>query len=428
MSEDASTIQAAEAKPSVSPSASSQPVMSPETAVPDTSNQETPRVTAPNATLTPIPFQADKGHKLDQAATTKTASENVPASLHALARFEFEPGKGNEGTKILMVEWEDTDTRRLHVHGGSWSVEWEGKRAVMTGTSSAKDDVKDNAEPQTNDDTRRFYFMLPPGATIPPVITLKYTPPPATSLQAQGTTFSAIKVGSHHPEAAQVTVNPLPAIYPPSLGVTARSAGKKGVLHTLWAKKRLRSLAKEIQEEEQYNLEGIALEMARTERAWILENFGVTEARVENREVREQMVDYPTTPLPSLKNPGSPTSPRLTEKLRGLKLGTSDKVLAGGKDGSSLRSLRQKLHTYRESWLIKQKQVSHTSAYLTTILCRQKHLTSPSHLSARSAIHQFPLPKHPLPQPFQTHHLFSLPAANTLLPPPRTSMSSASPL
>jgi hypothetical protein len=30
----------------------------------------------------------------------------------ALARFEFEAGKANEGTKILMIEWEDDDLTR----------------------------------------------------------------------------------------------------------------------------------------------------------------------------------------------------------------------------------------------------------------------------------------------------------------------------
>ena len=31
------------------------------------------------------------------------------SSSNALARFEFEPGKGKNGTKVLMVEWEEDD-------------------------------------------------------------------------------------------------------------------------------------------------------------------------------------------------------------------------------------------------------------------------------------------------------------------------------
>jgi hypothetical protein len=38
--------------------------------------------------------------------------------------FEFEAGKGNDGTKILMIEWEDDDLTRSKTDG-SWHVSWD---------------------------------------------------------------------------------------------------------------------------------------------------------------------------------------------------------------------------------------------------------------------------------------------------------------
>ncbi len=226
-------------------------------------------------------------------------------SITAFARFEFELGKGNEGTKILMVEWEDDDFTRPAA--GSWHVSWDGKKTVLP------------ADEQTNEHTRRFYFMLGPGVTIPPTVTLTYEPPPESASTAK------------RPDSVQM--NPLPAIFPPELGSTARQAGKKGVLHTIWAKKRLQVLEKEIREEEQYNLESIALEMAMQEREWIETNFGVA---AKPRELSLGSLgsstssgsSYPGGPL-SPTSPRSPTSGRrLSEKLRGLKLGTSERELA----------------------------------------------------------------------------------------------------
>lgn len=218
-------------------------------------------------------------------------------SIDALARFEFEAGKGNDGTKILMVEWEDDDlTRDL---AGSWHVSWDGKKSVLP------------ADERTNEHTRRFYFMLPPGVTIPPIISLTYEPPPNSA--------STLK----KPETIQI--NPLPAIFAPELGVTARTAGKKGVLHTIWAKKRMKMLEKEIQQESEYNLEGIALEMAVQEKEWIESNFGVG-ARPTSINIAPAG-HYPSGPL----GPTSPISPttgrRLSEKLKGLKLGTTENEL-----------------------------------------------------------------------------------------------------
>jgi hypothetical protein len=226
-------------------------------------------------------------------------------SITALARFEFEAGKGNEGTKILMVEWEDDDLTRSPA--GSWHVSWEGKTTVLP------------ADEQTNENTCRFYFLLPPGVMIPPVVTLTYIPHPESA--------STIKI------LDSIQINPLPAIFPAELGATARTAGKKGVLHTIWAKKRLQALENEIREEFVNNAEGIALHMAIQEKEWIETNFGVS---------------YPYAPQNVLPSPSSsssypPTTPvsptggrKLGEKLKGLKLETSEKDLAKRAEGMAI--------------------------------------------------------------------------------------------
>lgn len=232
----------------------------------------------------------------DSAALETPRVPSRLLSITALARFEFEAGKGNEGTKILMVEWEDDDLTRST---GTWHVSWDGKQTVLP------------ADEQTSDHIRRCYFLLSPGTTIPPVVTLAYEPPPSSAATVK------------KPDSVQV--NPLPAIFPPELGATARAAGKKGVLHTIWAKKRLQALEKEIKEESKYNLEGVALEMALQEKEWIETNFGVG----------SRLPPLQTTNVSSLNSvPLSPTTPlspgggrKLTEKLKGLKLGTSEKDL-----------------------------------------------------------------------------------------------------
>ncbi|KAJ5784520.1 uncharacterized protein N7503_009732, partial [Penicillium pulvis] len=223
-------------------------------------------------------------------------------SITALARFEFEAGKGNEGTKILMVEWEDDDLTRSSAEG-SWHVSWAGKTTVLP------------ADDRPTDSTRRFYFLLGPGITIPPVITLSYEPPKDTV---------ASTPSSKAREALQL--NPLPAIFPPELGATGRAAGKKGVLHTIWGKKRLRVLDDEISREAKNNAEGIALHMAVQEKEWIEDNFGIGSRAVDGiasgHDSSNSSSVYPATPV-------SPVSGRkLSEKLKGLKLQTSEKDLS----------------------------------------------------------------------------------------------------
>ncbi|KAG2414964.1 hypothetical protein HFD88_006152 [Aspergillus terreus] len=227
--------------------------------------------------------------------------QNSQLAISALARFEFEAGKANDGTKILMIEWHDDDLpiQPSTAGPGSWHVSWEGKQAVLP------------ADERTSDNTRRVYFLLPPHATIPPVVTLSYaahpTNTPDTTKTTSATTDNAIQL------------NPLPAIFPPELGATGRAAGKKGVLHTIWAKKRLQSLEQEIREECRHNVEGIALHMALQEKEWIETNFGLDNNSNSNNAAPVHDPSYPMGPA----TPVSPTSGgKLGEKLKGLKLQT----------------------------------------------------------------------------------------------------------
>ncbi|KAJ5671556.1 hypothetical protein N7507_000683 [Penicillium longicatenatum] len=236
-------------------------------------------------------------------------------SITALARFEFEAGKGNEGTKILMVEWEDDDLNRSAVEG-SWHVSWTGKNTVIP------------ADDRPSDSLRRFYFLLPPNVTIPPVVTLSYEP------RATAKTDDAPYVPKSGRDSFQL--NPLPAIFPPELGATGRAAGKKGVLHTIWAKKRLRVLDREIEEECLNNAEGVALHMAAQEKEWIETNFGVI---IRGGEVISTSQDTSSSTSLHPTGPATPVSPvsgrKLTDKLKGLKLQTSEKDLAGSGNDSS---------------------------------------------------------------------------------------------
>ncbi|KAI9665030.1 MAG: hypothetical protein M1821_006478 [Bathelium mastoideum] len=237
--------------------------------------------------------------KIPSAANTPGTDEVESPSLSnptALARFEFEAGRSKDGTKILMVEWEDDENTRNA--RGDWRISWESKSTVL----SACDCVA------TSSDLHRFYFLLGPGAPVPSLVSL---------------TFEAKDSESRTPVVW--TTNPLPAIFPPELGASAREAGKKGVLHTIWGKKRLSALQTEIEAESKNNVEGVALQMAIQEKEWIEQNFGIT---------ARPSISIPYAQNGPSQQPTSPTSPRtpgggrLAEKLRGLKLGTTESALS----------------------------------------------------------------------------------------------------
>lgn len=220
------------------------------------------------------------------------------SSSNALARFEFEPGRSKDGTKVLMVEWEDDETTKNIA--GDWEVSWEGKKTVLP----AQDPARGQGEEAP---VNRLYFMLGSGVSVP------------TSVKLQR--------GS-----VQWRTNPLPAIFSPELGTTSRQAGKKGVLHTIWAKKRLQVLQKEIDSESKTNTEGIGLEMAIAEKGWIEDNFGVL-ARPSAIGIPGHGAMASAMAAAHLNSPASPRSPgggRLMDKLKGLKLGTSANELSGG--------------------------------------------------------------------------------------------------
>lgn len=240
-----------------------------------------------------------------------------PSSAFALSRFEFETDtKGNQGTKILMVEWDaagaavtaGSSITSVVENGGEsekgkpakddlsdWEVSWEGKDAA-TVLPIRDSDVKDA--------TRRVYFLLPPGASIPTIVNI-----------------------SKKSGLVELRTKPMPAIFPE--GLVSEEKGTRGVLHTLWAKKRLQELETEIADEMKDNGEGIGLEMALQERQWIVDHFGLS----------FDMSSAEAIPLPP--NPGSPASPRspiggrLGEKLKGLKLATSPAEMAAAKEGKS---------------------------------------------------------------------------------------------
>jgi len=157
------------------------------------------------------------------AADTELADATAQLGLAASSRFEFEATKGNEGTKILLVEWDTSpataqqdeppvsneeatnetgSTTEVAKAGnitssntvGDWEVSWEGKRATF---------------PTRDRDAgtrKRVYFLLPPGAHVPPVVMITHT------------------------SGTKLATKPLPAIFPEGL---APETGSLGVLRRL---------------------------------------------------------------------------------------------------------------------------------------------------------------------------------------------------
>ncbi|KAI0402062.1 hypothetical protein F4802DRAFT_388833 [Xylaria palmicola] len=217
-----------------------------------------------------------------------TESPTSPSSTNALARFEFEIGRGNEGTKVLMVEWDcsHADGPELGSHDREgWVVSWEEKSAAY----ALNDDDKGPSS------TLRVYFLLPEKAPVPPSVAI-----------------------SHSLTGRTLTTKCMPAIFAPGLGVSPPDPGKRGVLHTVWAKKRLLELEEEIERELLTNSEGVALEMAIQEKQWLIDHFGVMNLGAQIRPA----------PPPTPHSPRSPMGGRLGEMLKGLKLSTSQTDLA----------------------------------------------------------------------------------------------------
>ncbi|KAG6056899.1 hypothetical protein E4U17_001864 [Claviceps sp. LM77 group G4] len=261
-------------------------------------------------------------------APPRSAAEVSAGSAH-MARFEF----SDLGTKILMVEWHpyepspslsslpssaspnnsttsDTTVPGPTVAGrgarsvtppsdtaapgpaavrqstgmeaAGWEVSWPGKSTFLPAreTDDEDDDV-DETGPR-----RRVYFLLPPEASVPAQVTI--TPPGRTP----------------------ILVKPLPAIFPSGFNL---ETGPLGVLHTLWAKKRLSQLEREMEAEMRANTESVGLEMVMAEKDWIVTNF--LEAKPP-----PVLCDGASEVHVPLRSPGPGRS---ADKLKGLRLGTS---------------------------------------------------------------------------------------------------------
>lgn len=256
-----------------------------------------------------------------------------PSSAFTLSRFEFETGtKGNEGTKILMVEWDVAAAKKVGKKEGEekheeeealvvekaniddWEVKWEGKETLLVLP------IRDTDAPET---TCRIYFLLPPKAPIPTLVTISFISPPKSGGQEDSAAAAVAQPDLH--------TKPLPAIFPEGLQVNEEK-GTRGVLHTIWAKKRLEQLEAEIVAEMKKNGESVGLEMAYQEKQWIVDHFGL---QIDTSSA--EAIPLPPQSPNSATSPASPRSPiggRLGEKLKGLKLATSPAGLAAAKEGT----------------------------------------------------------------------------------------------
>lgn len=238
------------------------------------------------------------------AAETSDIMTDPEAATTHLARFEF--SSDGSGTKILMVEWATpkTTARTGAAPGATstadpesfgWDIAWPGKSTNLPANDSDQ-----------NGSYRRVFFLLPPDASIPSTVTI--TPTIKGPVEPEAGSSSA---------SDRLEIKPLPAIFPPDF---ERETGSRGVLHTLWAKRRLAELDKEMDAELRKNAESVGLEMALAEKQWITDNF-------LSKSVRPQTITIPPAASggDSLASPISPRSPggRLGEKLKGLRLATT---------------------------------------------------------------------------------------------------------
>ncbi|KAI5862672.1 hypothetical protein GGS23DRAFT_605566 [Durotheca rogersii] len=282
--------------------------------------EPTPSATGSGSGSLRIPKPSDVVPSSSPDVAEVVDSPTSPASPDALARFEFEAGRGNDGSKILMVEWDPAPTAE-----DGWVVTWEGKRATFPVSERVEPDGDENgskngaANKKSNGDDeggkrrhqqqrrQRIYFLLPSGATVPPAVTI-----------------------THAASGRALTARSMPAIFAPGLGIGTRDAGRRGVLHTAWARLRAGQLQDEIRRELRDNSESVGLEMAVQERLWIIDHFGLDDLLAEASAAAASRARSEAEPRPpvSPQSPRSPVGGRLGEKLKGLKLATSPTELA----------------------------------------------------------------------------------------------------
>lgn len=268
----------------------------------------------------------------DLSGVNVVETPTSPSSAFTLSRFEFETGtKGNEGTKILMVEWDAAAAAEAAGRGrgaaagtaDDWDVRWEGKEALPVLP------IRDGDAPAGS---LRVYFLVPPGAPIPTLVTIARRRPGGPSSAA---------AGEEGQGGEELRARPLPAIFPEGLAGAAGGGdkGSRGVLHTVWARKRLGELGAEIAAEMRSNGEGVGLEMALQERQWIVDHFGL-EVDTSSAGAIPLAPGGAAGAAAAAARPASPRSPvggRLGERLRGLKLATSPAELLAAKEGRFFR-------------------------------------------------------------------------------------------
>ncbi|KIH90420.1 hypothetical protein SPBR_00709 [Sporothrix brasiliensis 5110] len=118
---------------------------------------------------------------------------------------------------------------------------------------------------------------------------------------------------------------PMPAIYPTSLGSEPGQAGRRGVLHTLWARQNLAGLEAEIEAEMKVNSESVGLQIALQEQGWISTHFGASHTG-HPKAISPYLPS--TVGADQIALSRSPIGGKLGEKLSGLRLATSPTELA----------------------------------------------------------------------------------------------------
>ncbi|KAG6108981.1 hypothetical protein E4U31_007284 [Claviceps sp. LM219 group G6] len=238
----------------------------------------------------PLPSPSPSLSSLSSSASpdnSTTSDTTVPTVAGRGARSVTPPSDTAAAESAAAAVSNSTTRQSTGMEAAGWEVSWPGKSTFLPAreTDDEDEDV-DEAGPR-----RRVYFLLPPEASVPAQVII--TPP----------------------GRSPILVKPLPAIFPSGFNL---EAGPCGVLHTLWAKKRLLELEREMEAEMRANTESVGLEMAMAEKDWIVANF--LEAKPPPGSCDGQPCDgVSVVPVP-LRSPGPG---RLADKLKGLRLGTS---------------------------------------------------------------------------------------------------------
>lgn len=281
----------------------------------DAGTGETAAITATTTTTTTtITADADAGADADAAADTneaRTTEQSQAGTQPSGGLPAVAEGEGVDtataaaaatpaATTTNTATFDSTSTSGASAHdagaaisgpeSAAWQVSWPGKSTFLPARDMDVDGDEASSGTNTNNSSprrRRIYFLLPVETPVPATVTI--TPP--------GRGDDPIRV------------EPLPAIFPESL-VSSVTPGPRGVLHTIWAKKRLSELEREMDAEMRANAESVGLEMALAEKQWIESNFFA-------QPPSSASAAAPTSP------PRSPLYGRMAEKLSGLRLATS---------------------------------------------------------------------------------------------------------